>query len=307
MTGAQVENLMWGCVSSILPPLFLVTAQVYAFRMQMSRDKNTNLSGSREIGDSDAHAAVSTPEKMHAVRLLGVRLDCVDDAYILARMREALEGGDPVTMTYAHFDTLLLAESDDNLRQSLEQCDIVAPEGIAVHMMLRLFSNIRYPRFSNPDFNIAAISLAAMHGSRILCIGGTSDVVSRMPTALEAMGFPATHAYAIDGWTTRTPDEWMGIVSGARPDMIVLGMGGARQNTMQQFVMISSTARVVFAVGACFDLLTGMTVRPPRWMWKFGLEWTARLVQEPRRLWRRYILRLPRFLMLILREQLRTR
>lgn len=244
---------------------------------------------------------------MPSTRLLGVRIDCVDDAYILARMRQALEGGDPVTVTYVHFDTLLLAHDRPDIRDALERADIVFPDGIALYILLRGLYRAPVHRFSSPELNERAIRQCAALGARLLCVGGTPAVADRMSTVLSSMGFPQDAATAVDGWQARDDVSWFNVLAASRPEMIVLGMGGEQQNLLMHPLHDKAHARVTFAVGACFDLLTGTTVRPPQWMWRLGLEWTARLVQEPRRLWRRYLLRFPRFVALVLQELMRSR
>ena len=286
----------------------MVTARLYAILRPMSSDKKTNMSGSVGSDDSRRNGPLPSDDSIPSTRLLGVRIDCVDDAYILARMRAALEGrAAPLTVTYVHFDTLLLAHDHADIRDALERADIVFPDGIALHVFLRMLRHHSMRRFSSPDLNERAIRQCATVGSRILCAGGTLQVAERMSQVLHAMGHSVDRATSVDGWTTRDDTEWTAVLATSRPEMIVLGMGGALQNILLHHLHHIAQARVSFAVGACFDLLTGTTVRPPRWMWRFGLEWSARLVQEPRRLWRRYLLRFPRFVVLVLQELMRSR
>lgn len=266
------------------------------------------MSGSLKTTEYGSHDALPDASSTPSTRLLGVRIDCVDDAYILARMRAALESAaPPLTVTYVHFDTLLLAHDRPDIRDALERADIVFPDGIALHALLRVLYRVPVHRFSSPDLNVRAIRQCAALDARLLCAGGTREVADRMTTVLLAMGFPQDAATAVDGWQARDDASWFQVLAASRPDMVVLGMGGELQNLLLHPLHHRAHARVTFAVGACFDLLTGTTVRPPHWMWRLGLEWTARLVQEPRRLWRRYLLRVPRFVVLVLQELMRSR
>ena len=61
-------------------------------------------------------------------------------------------------------------------------------------------------------------------------------------------------------------------------------------------------AAVLVGVGAAFDLLAGTLPQAPRWMQRIGLEWLFRLAVEPRRLWRRYVLNIPRFMVALMRR-----
>lgn len=244
---------------------------------------------------------------MPSTRLLGVRIDCVDDAYILARMRTALEGGDPITVTYVHFDTLLLAYDRPDIRTALEQADIVFPDGIAVHAALQFVSSKFIPRFRGTCLTTDAMRLCARRGKRVICIGGTPEVSSSLPDALQRLGFLRSDILALDGWTSYNPDELTARAIAFNPSMIVLGMGGEKQvRALVRFKEISGVA-VLLTVGGLFDSLSKHTWGPPVWIWSVGLEWLVRLVQEPRRLWRRYLLRFPRFALLVLQELMRSR
>jgi N-acetylglucosaminyldiphosphoundecaprenol N-acetyl-beta-D-mannosaminyltransferase len=94
-------------------------------------------------------------------------------------------------------------------------------------------------------------------------------------------------------------------VNRARPDVLFVGLGGPKQEKWMARNLDRLEARVSIGVGAALDLLAGRVSEPPAWMTRVGLEWLFRLVHEPARLWRRYLLRGPRFIALVLRERLR--
>ena len=95
-----------------------------------------------------------------------------------------------------------------------------------------------------------------------------------------------------------TPDDDAEVVdriNAARPDVVWVGLGSPKQDLWMAAHRERLEAPLLVGVGAAFDFYTGRVRQAPRWMMRIGLEWLFRLFQEPRRLWRRYLLGNPRF------------
>jgi N-acetylglucosaminyldiphosphoundecaprenol N-acetyl-beta-D-mannosaminyltransferase len=89
-------------------------------------------------------------------------------------------------------------------------------------------------------------------------------------------------------------------VNRASPDIVWIGLGCPKQELWMARVRSRLTAPVLIGVGAAFDFHTGRVAQAPRWMMRAGLEWLFRLSREPRRLWYRYLVYNPLFVMLTL-------
>jgi N-acetylglucosaminyldiphosphoundecaprenol N-acetyl-beta-D-mannosaminyltransferase len=94
-------------------------------------------------------------------------------------------------------------------------------------------------------------------------------------------------------------------INAAKPDILIVGLGTLHQEHWLKENWHSLEAHVALAVGAAFDYVSGEVARGPRWMTDNGLEWLSRLVVEPRRLWRRYVIGNPLFLWRILLQRVR--
>jgi N-acetylglucosaminyldiphosphoundecaprenol N-acetyl-beta-D-mannosaminyltransferase len=88
----------------------------------------------------------------------------------------------------------------------------------------------------------------------------------------------------------------------ARPDIIWVGLGAPKQERWMADHRERLNATILIGVGAAFDFHTGRLDRAPLWMQRSGLEWSYRLYKEPKRLWRRYLLGIPRFVVGVLRH-----
>jgi N-acetylglucosaminyldiphosphoundecaprenol N-acetyl-beta-D-mannosaminyltransferase len=90
----------------------------------------------------------------------------------------------------------------------------------------------------------------------------------------------------------------------ARPHLVVVGFGAPKQELFIHESRRALAPAVFLGLGASIDFVAGTLPRAPTWMSQAGLEWLYRLGREPRRLWRRYFLKDPKFAMLLLRELL---
>jgi N-acetylglucosaminyldiphosphoundecaprenol N-acetyl-beta-D-mannosaminyltransferase len=93
----------------------------------------------------------------------------------------------------------------------------------------------------------------------------------------------------------------------AGADAVWVGLGAPKQDLMAARLRDLDAAPTIFCVGAAFDFVAGTVKRAPRWMQRTGLEWLHRLLSEPRRLWRRYVIGNPRFVAGVVWDRLRGR
>ena len=106
----------------------------------------------------------------------------------------------------------------------------------------------------------------------------------------------------------QTPPDLLQSINDAACDVLWVGLGAPKQELwMAQHRGLSSGAPVMVGVGQAFDILAGLTSRAPSWMGSHGLEWVYRLVHEPRRLWKRYLLYNTLFVWYLLQENFEAR
>jgi N-acetylglucosaminyldiphosphoundecaprenol N-acetyl-beta-D-mannosaminyltransferase len=87
----------------------------------------------------------------------------------------------------------------------------------------------------------------------------------------------------------------------ARPDLLLVALGAPKQELWTQRVREQIRPAVAVCIGASLDFITGRVTRAPQWISSMGLEWLYRLIQEPRRLWRRYLVQDPKFVRVVAR------
>jgi N-acetylglucosaminyldiphosphoundecaprenol N-acetyl-beta-D-mannosaminyltransferase len=93
----------------------------------------------------------------------------------------------------------------------------------------------------------------------------------------------------------------------AKPDVVFVCLGTPKQEKWIARNRDRLSVPVSLGVGSALDIIAGQVRQPPRWMTEVGLEWLAKLFQEPKRLWRRYLLESPPFFMMVAQQRMRAR
>jgi N-acetylglucosaminyldiphosphoundecaprenol N-acetyl-beta-D-mannosaminyltransferase len=144
---------------------------------------------------------------------------------------------------------------------------------------------------------------SARRGYSVYLFGATEDVVEECVARAKQRHPGLIVAGYRNGYFK--PDDEAAIVAAirdARPDILFLGFGSPKKEYFMKEHHRALGVPFVMGVGGTFDVLAGRVPRAPRWMQRSGLEWSYRLAQEPRRMWKRYLISNTRFLSLVARD-----
>lgn len=255
-------------------------------------------------------ACPSSPLLRHlpSARVLGVRIHAISVRQLLSVMAQSIVRGDRLTMAYANAHALNLACEQPWFRAFLNQSEIVFCDGFGVKWSARLLGHRLPQRFALPDWLGQLAQVAGRHGFTIFLLGARPGVAEKMAALLHsqvpALRIVGTH----HGYFDKSPghpdnEAVLRAINTAQPDIVVVGLGMPTQERWLSENRARLEARAALLVGAAFDYLTGEMQRGPRWMTDHGLEWLSRLVIEPRRLWRRYLIGNPLFVWRIVRQR----
>lgn len=195
-----------------------------------------------------------------------------------------------VCFTNAH--SLVTARQDAALARALAGAQMCLPDGAPVAWLLGRVLGHAQPRVSGPDLMWAYLEQAAATGEAVFLYGGSPSTLAALQDRL-GRALPALRiAGAVSPpFRPLQADEDQAMVesinaSGART--VWVGLGCPKQE-LWMHEHLGRIRPVMLGVGAAFDFHAGSLARAPRWMQAAGLEWLHRLLQEPRRLWRRYL------------------
>jgi N-acetylglucosaminyldiphosphoundecaprenol N-acetyl-beta-D-mannosaminyltransferase len=205
-----------------------------------------------------------------------------------------------VCVTGAH--GIIESLRDRQLRRIHNEAGMVTPDGMPVVFMARRLGSKSVSRVYGPDLMRRLTAISARKGYRQFYYGGGPGLAEHLAATLKGrypgLKVVGTMTPPFRPLTPEEDDSAIAQINAAEPDIVWVGLSTPKQ----EFWMASHLGRldvpVLAGVGAAFDFLAGMKSQAPPWMQSSGLEWTYRLAQEPRRLWRRYAKIVPLFVVL---------
>jgi N-acetylglucosaminyldiphosphoundecaprenol N-acetyl-beta-D-mannosaminyltransferase len=243
--------------------------------------------------------------------VLGVQVDAIDYEAAVARILAAAEERQGFSVSALAVHGVMTGVLDATHRYRLNRLDLVVPDGQPVRWALNMLHGARLrDRVYGPELMLRVVREAAERGLPIYLYGSRREVLNDLSKALTA-GFPGLVIAGTRPSRFRRLDaaEKRAVVEEIRASgaaITFVGLGCPRQEVWA-YEYRDALRMPILAVGAAFDFHAGSLPQAPNRLQRAGLEWLFRLVQEPRRLWRRYLLLNPMFVWLILLQSLGLR
>ncbi len=238
--------------------------------------------------------------------VLGVLVDAVDYEAAVDRIIRAAEDRRPYGVSALAVHGVMTGVDDAEHRYRLNHLDLVTPDGQPVRWALNLLYRTKLrQRVYGPTLTLQVCEAAARRGLPVYFYGSHPEVLASLVPNLKAR-FPDldVRGYEPSKFQTLTAHEKAEIIgrisaSGAR--IAFVGLGCPRQEIFA-YEYHEDLPMPLVAVGAAFDYHAGLIDEPPPWMQRHGLQWLHRLAQDPRRLWRRYLIGNPRYLVRLMAQ-----
>lgn len=248
-------------------------------------------------------------EVVKTVKLLGVHVHTASMQQTLSTVQQTIRNHEHVYITYVNVHALNLGCTLPWFRAFLNQSKIAFCDGFGVKWGARLLGHTIPHRFTPPDWIDDLASMASQNGFTIFLLGSRPGVAAKVAALLQQR-FPDLQIVGVHhGYFDKTPgcpenESVIQAINTAKPNILLIGFGMPLQEHWLKENWDNIEVNVALTGGAIFDYVSGELRRGPRWMTDHGLEWLARLIIEPRRLWRRYIIGNPRFLWRVLKQRL---
>jgi N-acetylglucosaminyldiphosphoundecaprenol N-acetyl-beta-D-mannosaminyltransferase len=248
---------------------------------------------------------------MERVEVLGVGVHSVSVAELHAEIQRTIGQGERSLILYANTHALNLSYHDSDFRASLNQASIVLCDGIGAMLGARLLGHPIRQRIPLTELIWQLAEFAEPRGFTFFFLGARPSVAdnaaARLKVSFPSLDFVGVH-HGYFNKTAGNPEneEVVRMINAAKPDILIVGFGMPLQERWLAENWGRLEARIALSGGAVFDYTSGELQRGPRWMTDNGLEWLSRLMIEPRRLWKRYIVGNPIFLLRVLKERLKA-
>jgi N-acetylglucosaminyldiphosphoundecaprenol N-acetyl-beta-D-mannosaminyltransferase len=242
------------------------------------------------------------------IDMLGCPLDPLDMAQTVARCVSLLEQPGTSVQVSVNAAKLVASNQDPDLAAFIGDADLVNADGQSVVWGARLLGHDVPERVAGIDLMQELIALAAERGLGIYVLGSRDVTLNRALEHLRAR-HPSLKVSGFENGYYSDADESQVVerIRASGAELLFVAMSSPRKEDFVARNRDRLGVSLTMGVGGAVDVLAGATKRAPMWMQRAGLEWLYRVVQEPRRMWRRYLVGNLRFAKLVLGERLRGR
>ena len=243
--------------------------------------------------------------------ILGVNIHAVDYESAVAQIVSAAQQKQPFAVSALAVHGVMTGFMDTIHLRRLNGLDLVVPDGQPVRMALRLIHHKQLPdRVYGPNLTLKVAEAFAEQGLKIYLYGSKPEVLANLVVNLQQR-FPKLEIAGQEPSKFRKLSESERLEVAARikasgADAVFLGLGCPRQEVWA-YEYRELLDMPILAVGAAFDFFAGNLPQAPKLMQDFSLEWLYRLIQEPKRLWQRYLILNPIYVWNILLQYTRLK
>jgi N-acetylglucosaminyldiphosphoundecaprenol N-acetyl-beta-D-mannosaminyltransferase len=232
-----------------------------------------------------------------------VGADLVNLKGAIERIEALVSAGAGGAVFTPNVDHVVNAERLPALAEAYARADLCLADGMPLVWASRMLGPALPERVAGSDLAEPLLARAAAHGWPVFLLGGRPGAAEKAAETLRRSGVRVAGAEGprVDQDGAVDPAV-LERVRTAAPSLLLVGLGSPKQELFVDRHRPVLGSAVCFACGAVIDFLAGELPRAPRWMARTGLEWAYRLVREPRRLWRRYLVNDPAFLWILARD-----
>jgi N-acetylglucosaminyldiphosphoundecaprenol N-acetyl-beta-D-mannosaminyltransferase len=246
------------------------------------------------------------------VRIGGLPIDRLTLGGAIDAIDELVSSGRGGAVFTPNVDHVVEYQDNERLRDAYEAASLSLVDGVPVLWASHLLGEPLPEKVSGSDLVMPLLRHAAKREWRVFLLGGGDGVAEMAKRSLEnsipgidVVGALSPRIDMRQERAVRAPV--VEAVGRAKPQVVIVALGAPKQELFIHESREALRPAVLFGLGASLDFIAGTVPRAPEWMSRSGLEWLFRLSREPRRLWRRYLVRDPKFLLILARSVRDTR
>lgn len=223
----------------------------------------------------------------------------------LALVSKTIENRRQIHHVVVNAGKIVAMQKDPDLRKSVNESDIINPDGQAVVWASRFLGKPLKERVAGIDLMANLVEMAYQKNYKIFLFGAKEEVVKSVVEKYSEIYSPDLIAGYRNGYFSPEEEERIAqqIADSGTQMLFVAISSPIKENFLYRHREILKDVNLIMGVGGSFDVVAGKTKRAPKWMQKIGMEWFYRFLQEPKRMWKRYLVGNTKFILLVLKEK----
>lgn len=244
---------------------------------------------------------------MQRINFMNSPMDSATMDESIAYIKQRLLNGEFTQHVVVNVAKLVTMQSDNELAQSVHSCDVINIDGMGVVWGGRLLGHDIPERVAGVDLFHRLLAMSANNGLPVFLLGAEADVVSKTAQVVEA-NYPGLKIAGFHhGYFWDQEEHVVDKIGKSGAKLLFVAITSPKKENFINKWRDNLGVDFVMGVGGSFDVVAGKVKRAPLWMQKWGLEWLYRIIQEPRRMWKRYLVTNSKFAWLLFKELLRKR
>jgi len=288
------------------PAKILDAAQPEDFRYRQTRAppcRSTAFAHDRSVIMMIAKPTCIDSDDQARVAVCGVWIDALTMAHVVDRVQDAITHGRSLAISVVNVAKLVNLRTDALLRESVVSGDLVLADGAPVVWLSRLKRTPLPERVAGIDLMFELFALADRQHLRVFLLGAKPEVLQTVKRLAEERYRGLTIAGTHDGYFDESDERRVAeTIRDSHAHILFVAMTSPKKEAFMKRWMLTMNVPVTHGVGGSFDVMAGVTRRAPKWMQRCGLEWLYRVLQEPRRMWKRYLVTNTVFMMMAVKD-----
>ena len=230
---------------------------------------------------------------LHTFRLFDEHLDTIEHSKVLIS-----------TLNAHSYNTV---HKDEEFKTALKNSDVLLPDGVGVVLAAKILTGQKLKKIAGDDLLHYQMDRLNKIGGKCFFLGSTEITLQKI-LERAAVDYPnvSVFSYSPPFKSKLSEEDNIPIIekiNAESPDVLFVGMTAPKQEKWAYQNIDKLNVKHVCCIGAVFDFYAGTTKRAPKWMIKIGMEWFYRLISNPKRMWRRYLIGNTQFIARILKEK----
>lgn len=241
-------------------------------------------------------------------KIMNTYVNAIDMQQTIDYVERIIEERKPTQHVVINASKINLMESDSKLAKIVNSCPLINADGASVVWAAKRLGIPLTERVTGCDLFQKLVAVSSEKGYKIFLFGAKEEVVTKVKAIYEKQ-YPGIQIVGYrNGYFTETDEpQIVKQMRDSEADMMFVAFSSPKKEYWVNKYLEEINIPFVMGVGGSFDIVAGVTKRAPKWFQEHGMEWFYRFVQEPRRMWKRYIIGNAKFVALTYKYKFKTR
>ena len=246
---------------------------------------------------------------MKRINILNTSIHNLSMQETLQEVDCTIEKGEQLHHVVVNAGKIVAMQNDLQLRKSVNESDLINADGQAVVWASKVLRKPLKERVAGIDLMVNLVDLAYQKNYKIFFFGAKEEVVKAVVNKYSNEYSPQIIAGFRNGYFKKEEEQDIARqISNSGANILFVAISSpTKENFLYENKELLNKVNFIMGVGGSFDVVSGKVKRAPLWMQNYGLEWFYRFAQEPKRMWKRYLVGNSKFIALVLKEKFSTK